>query len=113
PTTGAPVRFGVSTIERWLYRARKERQDPVGVLRRKVRNDAGRQASISDAVRQALLAQYAAHKSWSVQLHHDHLVALAEKQPGLRPLPSYSTLRRFLRARGLEKQRRVRPRDTA
>jgi len=31
PSTGAPVRFGVSTIERWLYRARNERNDPVDV----------------------------------------------------------------------------------
>ena len=29
-------------------------------------------------LRQALLAQYNAHKSWSAQLHHDNLVALAE-----------------------------------
>jgi hypothetical protein len=29
PGTGEPVRFGVSTIERWLYRARRERYDPV------------------------------------------------------------------------------------
>jgi hypothetical protein len=36
------------------------------VLRRKVRVNAGRQYAISD-VRQAVLAQYAAHKSWSVQ----------------------------------------------
>ena len=66
PSTGEPVRFGVSTIQRWFYRAIKERHDPVGILRRKVRTDAGRQASMSDTVRQALLAQYAAHRSWSV-----------------------------------------------
>jgi putative transposase len=112
PTTGEPVHFGVSTLERWLHRARKERNDPVGVLRRKVRADAGRQASMSDAVRQALLEQYAAHKSWSAQLHHDNLVALAEKRSELRPLPSYATLRRFLKAHGLEKRRRVTPRRT-
>ena len=35
PTTGEPVRFGFSTIERWYYRALNERSDPVGVLRRK------------------------------------------------------------------------------
>ena len=80
PTTGEPVRFGFSTIERWYYRALKERSDPVGVLRRKLRADAGQQPAMSDAVRQAVLAQYAAHKSWSVQLHHDNLVALAETQ---------------------------------
>jgi len=112
PTTGEPVRFGVSTLERWLHKARKERHDPVGVLRRKVRTDAGRQPSMSDAVRQALLEQYAAHKSWSAQLHHDNLVALAEKRPELRPLPSYATLRRFLKAHGLEKRRRVTSRRT-
>ena len=112
PTTGEPVRFGLSTLERWLRRARKERNDPVGVLRRKVRADAGRQASMSDAVRQALLEQYAAHKSWSAQLHHDNLVALAEKRSELRPLPSYATLRRFLKAHGLEKRRRVTSRRT-
>ena len=38
---------------------------------------------MSDAVRQTVLAQYAAHKSWSVQLHHDNLVALAETRPDL------------------------------
>ena len=112
PITGEPVRFGVSTLERWYYRARKERLDPVGVLRRKLRNDAGRQASISVAVREAMLAQYAAHKSWSVKLHHDNLVALAEKQPELAPLPSYSTLRRFLTAHGLEKRRPITSRRT-
>lgn len=35
PTTGEPVRFGFSTIERWYYRALNERSDPVRVLRRK------------------------------------------------------------------------------
>ena len=112
PSTGQPVRFGVSTIERWFYRAVKERHDPVGVLRRKVRTDAGQQASMSDTVRQALLAQYAAHKSWSVQLHHDNLVALGENRPELRPVPPYSTLRRFFKAHGLEKRRRLTSRRT-
>ena len=83
PITGDPARFGFSTIERWYYRALKERSDPVGVLRRKLRTDAGQQPAMSDAVRQAVLAQYAAHKSWSVQLHHDNLVALAETRDDL------------------------------
>jgi len=112
PTTGEPVRFGFSTIERWYYRAVAERTDPVGVLRRKVRCNAGQQHTVSDAVRRAVLAQYAAHKGWSVQLHHDNLVALAETQPDLKPVPSYPTLRRFMRANGLDKRRRVTPRTT-
>src|SRR5437879_2491885 len=79
PITGAPVRFALSTIERWLHRARRERRDPVGVLRRKVRTDAGTQ-NLTLAIRQALREQYAAHPSWSVQLHYDNLRALAQAQ---------------------------------
>jgi transposase InsO family protein len=75
-----------------------------------VRVNAGHQHAVSDALRQAVLAQYAAHKSWSVQLHYDNLVALAETRPDLRPLPSYPTLRRFMKANGLDKRRRLTPR---
>jgi hypothetical protein len=68
---------------------------------------------MSGALRQAILAQYAAHKSWSVQLHHDNLVVLAESSPDLNPVPSYATLRRFLKANGLSKRRRLTSRQTA
>ncbi len=112
PSTGAPVRFGVSTLERWLYRARNEQHDPVGVLRRKRRGDAGAQASMTPALREVLLAQYGAHKSWSAQLHRDNLAALAETRPELRPAPSYATVRRFLAARGLTKRRPMTTRQT-
>jgi transposase InsO family protein len=112
PTKGEPVRFGVSTIERWYYLAARERRDPVGVLRRKVRKDAGRQDSMGDAVKSALLVQYAAHKGWSAQLHFDNLVALAEAKPAVAPVPSYSTVRRFLAANGLFKRRRLTSRRT-
>jgi putative transposase len=90
PTTGEPVRFGFSTIEHWYYRALKERTDPVGVLRRKVRANAGRQHAISDAVRQVVLAQYAAHKSWSVQLHHDNLPPPSRGEAGRLKYPVYA-----------------------
>jgi transposase InsO family protein len=112
PSTGAPVRFSVSTLERWYYRSRNEQHDPVSVLRRKRRQDAGDQASMIPALRQALLAQYTAHKSWSAQLHRDNLVALAETRPDLRPVPSYTTIRRFLAAHGLTKYRPVTTRRT-
>ena len=72
PTTGEPVRFGVSTIERWYYLAARERRDPVGVLRRKVRKDAGQQDSVGVTLKAALQAQYAAHKSWSAAAHRLH-----------------------------------------
>jgi transposase InsO family protein len=112
PVSGKPVRFGASTIERWYYRALRERHDPVSILRRKRRQDAGQQATMGEALRQALLAQYAAHKSWSVKLHWDNLVALAKRQPELHPVPSYSTLRRFLAAHGLHKRRPLTARQT-
>ena len=34
PVSGRDVRFAAVTIEKWFYRARKEKDDPVGVLRR-------------------------------------------------------------------------------
>jgi len=53
PDTGEAVSFGFSTIQRWFYIALRERNDPVGKLRRKRRADAGRERVMSDAVRQA------------------------------------------------------------
>jgi len=47
PITGKPVSFGLSTIERWMYLARRTPRDPVGVLRRKVRKDLGSHQSVS------------------------------------------------------------------
>ena len=113
PVSGAPISFGVSTLERWLYLARNERQDPVAVLRRKLRQDAGEQPSMTIPLRQALLAQYEAHKSWSAKLHHDNLAALAETRSELRPVPSYATVRRFLGVHGLSKRRPLTTRQTA
>jgi putative transposase len=57
PITDEHTRFGFSTIERWYYRALKEKSDPVGVLRRKLRADAGQQPAMSSAVRQVIHAQ--------------------------------------------------------
>lgn len=105
PVSGREVRFGVSTIERWYYRARRERQDPVGVLRRKARRDIGRQTAISEALAAALLTQYRDHPRWSVQLHADNLAARVRADPALGRVPSYASVRRFMRARGLRKRR--------
>ena len=67
---------------------------------------------MTPALRQALLAQYGAHKSWSAQLHHDNLVALAETRPELRPVPTHTTVRRFLAAHGLTRHRPLTTRQT-
>jgi transposase InsO family protein len=106
PVTSAPTRFGLSTIERWLYLARGEHLDPVGVLCRRQRKDTGQQRVMSAALCQALEAQYRAHKRWSYQLHADNLAVLVEEDPQLGPMPSYSTVRRYLRKHGLQRIRR-------
>lgn len=93
------ITIGVSTIERWYYAARRT-SDPVDVLRRKVRCDAGRGRCMSTGLLQALGRQYSAHPSWSYELHLVNLQALVEQRPELGPAPSYSTLRRQMKTRG-------------
>lgn len=112
PASGKPVQFGLSTLERWYYRAAKERRDPVGVLRRKVRKDLGVQDSVSAILQNAIREQYALHPGWSVHLHYINLKALAEKRAELGVLPCYSTIRRFFNAQGLLKRRRLSSRRT-
>lgn len=109
PVSGEPVRWARSTIERWYYMARAEPKDPVGVLRRRVRKDAGQARGVSPELAQAMRAQYREHPSWSYQLHVDNLRVLVGRHPELGALPSYTTLRRWMKAHGLFKKRR-RPR---
>ena len=110
PITGAWVIFAFSTIERWLYVARRAsaRVDTVGALRRRVRKDAGRRRTLSSALVTALVAQHREHGSWSYQLHADNLVALAMLDHALGRVPSYSTVRRFMKERGLFRQKKRR-----
>lgn len=112
PVTAEPVRFGVSTLERWYYAARSARRDPVARLRRRVRQDAGRPRRLSPPLRLALAAQYTAHPRWSYQLHADNLAVLVAADPGLAPMPSYATVRRCMRAQGMVRQRRPPARGT-
>ena len=110
PVSGEPVRFGVSTIERWYYAARGQ-QDPMSVLVRRRRRDRGRRRAVSPALAAALEAQYVSHPTWSKQLHYDNLAVRVEAEPDLGPLPSYPTLARFMRSRGLQRQPRRRGRE--
>ena len=106
PSGRGPVRFSVSTIERWYYQARAAHQDPVKALRQRARADAGRVRAMSPVLIAALLDQYRAHPSWSGQLHYDNLQAQVDADPALGPMPSYATLTRVMRARGLVRRRR-------
>ena len=106
PITAQWVQFGLSTIERWYYLALGEPKDPVGVLGRKIRQDYGTHPSLSMEVRGVVLEQYRKHPSWSYQLHADNLSVLVEQDPKLGAMPSYPSLRRFMKAHGLLKRRR-------
>jgi len=112
PVTGQPTTFGLSTIERWYYQARRAEADPVGALRKKVRKDAGSRPSMSEMLKAALTTQYADHRAWSYQLHRDNLGVLAQAEPALGPAPSYATVRRYMKATGFLKRRRVSAKDT-
>jgi putative transposase len=113
PVSGEPVHFAQSTIERWYYAARRERRDPVGVLRRRIRKDAGHARGVSLALAQAIRAQHRQHPGWTYQLHLDNLRVLVEQHPELGTLPSYATIRRWMKAHGLLRARRRRRPPTA
>ncbi len=112
PRTGEPVRFGRSTIERWLSAARASR-DPVAALARATRRDRGAQPSLAVELRQLLRRQYEEHPGWTVKLHYDNLPARIAAAPvlGRVSIPSYHSVRRFLKAEGLVRKRRVRRRE--
>lgn len=98
--------IGASTIERWYYKA-KAAADPIAALGRKIRADSGIRWSMSQTLFDALKAQYETHRRWNVQLHYDNLVALAQEQPHLKPLPSYKTVLRCMRDNGWARSHQV------
>lgn len=103
PVTQQGVRFSFATIERWYYQARNEKANPVDVLRKKPRSDRGTHRALSEELKHALRGQYQEHPSWSVQLHLDNLIAQARQQTALGQVPSYASVRRFMRNNGLVK----------
>ncbi len=110
PIKEAPVYYGLSTIERWYYKAKKNPNDRLGALARKVRSDRGKHPSLSSSLSLVLAAQYRDYKSWSYQLHHDNLAARVEVAPSLGHMPSYESVYRYMLAHGLLKQPRRRGR---
>ena len=108
PVTGRDVQFSAKTIESWLYRARHEREDPIGALRQAVRKDCGK-ISINAELAMYLTKQYDDYPHWSYQLHYGNLKALVKENEKLGPLLSYSTTRRYMVAQGMLRRRRVMP----
>lgn len=108
PVTGRDVHFTAVTIERWYYMARRQRDDPVGALRRALRKDYGK-VSLSTAVAERLMLQYHNYPHWSYQLHYDNLAALVKANPSLGMPRSYSTVKRYMQAHGLVRKPTPRP----
>ena len=107
PVDGRPLRFGQSTIERWYYKALGAKDgSSVAALTRRARKDRGLQPAINGQLAQALTAQHSEHPTWSYKLHADNLAALSKLCPQLGKAPSYATVVRFLKARGLLRGRR-------
>lgn len=109
PITGERLQLGFTTIERWYYRARKAK-NPVETLRSKERSDRGQSKRVSGELATVVAVQYRNHRRWTYQLHFDNLAALVRSRPSLGPLPSYTTIRRHMRAHNLIKQPRRSPR---
>jgi transposase InsO family protein len=105
PETGLDVRFGASTLERWYYKARRA-VDPVAALRDRPRANEGCFPSLSAVAIATLTAQYREHPGWTAQLHLDNLRVTCQAQDPCTPVPSYTTLRRYLRAQGMHRQAR-------
>lgn len=105
PGYQVPTTVGFSTIERWYYQALADKTDPIHALERKVREDLGAVKAMTPSLRRALQAQYLAHKSWSYQLHYDNLVAAAAADKELGRVPHYATVRRYLKAHGMLRQK--------
>ncbi len=100
PIHGGDIRFGFSTLERWLARARQS-PDPAAFLTTVPRLDAGFSRAVSEPLIQAIREQYAQHPKWNIRLHYDNLRLDAQADE----FPSYATVLRFFRAQGLWRQR--------
>ena len=108
PITGEPVQFAFSTLERWLHLARKAagHGDTVGALRRK--DPLGRRDAARGVVGGGGRDRRAAQGSPDVELQ------AARRQPGRAGelgelagrVPSYTTVRRTMKERGLFRQKR-------
>lgn len=106
PITGKPISLSFSTLENWFYRAKKT-HDPVSSLRTKLRTDATSPRKLSEDLKRVIEGQHRDHPSWSYQLHIDNLAVRVKDMPEVGPLPSYSTIYRYMRMHGLHKQRKM------
>src|SRR5262249_777554 len=107
PTTGGELHYRAKTIEKMYYAVRAE-ADPLLAPARKVPKPAGTHPSVSEALAKVIAKQYDEHRGWSYQLHYDNLVVVVKQDTSLDPMPSYATVRRFMKDRGMVRIRRRR-----
>jgi transposase InsO family protein len=103
PVSGLDIEYGVSTLERWYYAA-LHANDPVAALKDRLRGDVSRFPSLTPRVIDTLTLQYREHPGWTVQLHFDNLRAALKGSETA--IPSYPTIRRYLKAQGMFRQAR-------
>ncbi len=99
PISGKPVHYHWHTIESWYYDARNDQVNSIDALRPKTRSDKGRSRVLTEEVKTIIKDRYGEYKSWSYQLHRDNLVVDLENK-SISPIPSYSTVRRYLQSIG-------------
>ncbi len=107
PITGTPVSYHWHTIEGWYYDARKNKLNPLDSLRPKSRSDKGVSRVLTEEVKKIIKDRYSQYTSWSYQLHKDNLV-VDLKNKNIYPIPSYSTVRRYLQSVGKFKTKKNR-----
>ena len=108
PIHGKPFMLSTPTLERWYYRAKNEKRDIVSSLLPKKRSDTGEQDALPDHWKTWLAESYGRHRRWTWQLHSDELAArIRKEEPHAKP-PSYSTVRRYMKSRGLFRIRQCR-----
>lgn len=103
PQTGQHCKYSKSTLERWYYLSLKERETPIKSLLRKTRNDVTLEKVMTVELKKKLDIELGQHQTWSMKLHSDNLAAIIRKDQ-LGPIPSYSTVRRFLKKMGYQKK---------
>jgi transposase InsO family protein len=103
-----PVRFGFSTIEGWYYSSRYA-ADPVATLTSRPRSDRGSRRVMDEQLLDELRKQYSLYPSWTVKLHWSNLAALVRRKypDAYNKPPSYTTVRRTMRAQGWMRQRQL------
>jgi transposase InsO family protein len=105
------MRLTVPTIERWYYKARRERLSPIHALENKLRMDLGSSRAMPEELIQKWKVFYDQHPHWSLSLLYDNFKAFAEQQNPPLDISSYSTLRRLCLQRGWVRKRKPRCRE--